>query len=946
MRVCKACGKKYQNGISFCPKDGQRLEVSLSLDGSDDDPLLGITIDKKYHIETKIAEGGMSNIYLANHLQLDMPVAVKVMHERLVPDAIAIRRFRREAQSAMQIRHTNAITVMDFGVTENNLVYLVMEYLQGKTLREKLREERLLPLVEVHTIMQQICAAVRVAHRRNIIHRDLKPENIFLQLDGDTEIVKVLDFGIAKLDNFCNPEQLTQIGNVIGSPIYMSPEQFGDGEIDVRSDVYALGILLFELLTGQVPFTATSLAALAYKHTSEAPPSITALRPDLPPSIEMAVLRALDKDRNNRPEDAGALGEELRDAFSSLFCIRETVNVFSEPSVPARAPAPTASPTDDTVTSNSSELLRMYASAEWPTLTVPDSLDHMESSYQLDSFFLPEFFGMMARDRVSGITWFSSGLTVKGIFWRDGEIIFAISNDQSERFGERLVRQGRILRQQLNEAIRWRGDRELSIIDALIGIGFIAPDNIVPLLNAHVYSICYSLMDWEEGCYAFDPTISWLPTAVNLPVGELILEALRSVIDMGRIRVFLGDPAHSSLEPVDWKDCDKVLLRPDEQDVLERFTERQTIAQVLAQHDLPEEQVLRTVAALLSLGALQRCETETTETINLEAETASQELEQLAKRSSIEMMSLFCYEVENMLGQVNRAGSDLYAVLGLAPQASREEIETTYQQLVDKFDAERNSRVIEMVPTLASQLETIQRRLNEAYNTLSDARERVKYTQQLKEKSGHHITVTPAMITNQPQDPPAQIKSRVVRDDAKPAARPTLPESSRAATASSQQGATNVRAGSMPSMTEQKPKPPGPSGPMGPMPLSDPSRLRNPDDWYLLGIDLLDRGEADKAARAFQNAVKRRPKDAEFHAALARAYSQVYGYNDQTINEFEEAIQLQPKSADYQAELGSFYLEHNKLEQASTCIDKALQLDASNKMARRAKQRLEQQVGK
>ncbi|MBK7997021.1 MAG: serine/threonine protein kinase [Blastocatellia bacterium] len=179
MKICPVCETKFQEEILFCSKDGERVIDYVPTSNEDKDPLIGYVIDNKYRIESKIAEGGMSHIYRANHLQLEIPVAVKVMHERLVSDEKAIRRFRREAQSAMRIRHTNAITVLDFGVTDRKLVYLIMEYLQGMTLTERLKQQPLLPLKEINNIFQQVCAAVRIAHRRGIIHRDLKPENIF-----------------------------------------------------------------------------------------------------------------------------------------------------------------------------------------------------------------------------------------------------------------------------------------------------------------------------------------------------------------------------------------------------------------------------------------------------------------------------------------------------------------------------------------------------------------------------------------------------------------------------------------------------------------------------------------------------------------------------------------------------------------------------------------------
>ncbi|MEW6731893.1 MAG: protein kinase [Acidobacteriota bacterium] len=935
MKICERCGKRYQDSMAFCPNDGQMLSQYTPLTSSDQDPLIGMLIEKKYHIEHKIAQGGMSNIYLATHVQLDLPVAVKVMHERLVRDANAIRRFRREAQSAMQIRHTNAITVMDFGVTESNIVYLVMEYLQGMTLREKLKKQRLLPLPEVLRIMQQVCAAVQVAHRRGIVHRDLKPDNIFLERDGENEVVKVLDFGIAKLELLkASPElhpdfQLTRAGTALGSPQYMSPEQCGEEPIDARSDVYSLGVMLYELLTGSLPFNGPNATALAFKHMTERPRSLIELRPDLPPTLDAVVLRILEKDRSLRPPDAGALAEELTQAFADIL-----------------APTPNVEPQTNKRLLQSSgafSLAVLSDATDWPTLNLPSALSDFPLNYPLDSIFLPEVFGLLARDRVSGTAWFSSDLTIKGVYWREGKITFAVSNDLTERFGERLVRQGRLHRKQLNAAIRWKNEQQVSIIDAFIALEYFTWETLIPLLKPHVYSICYSILDWEDGTYAFETSPVDLPAVVSLPAGELVMEAIRSIIDLGRIKAFLGPPDQSWLvldKELAW---DQITLRPDEATILNELQTVQSISQVLASLDLPEEQILRTLCGLLALGAVQRVEQEEDE-----------EEEEPPPITSVESIALFCYEVENMLSQVTRQNTDYYAILGIARQASIEEIEAAYYHLRERFNPKRFQDITTQMPTLAGDLQTINTKLIEAYAKLSDPNERIRYTQQLRRESGRWTVpesakqasapATPIEISKPPVMPSAPVVSRMAAPVASTTPTPQKPPQKPSQKAP--QKPLEVKEVKKEVKENVKVATPSAAMPPPPMAFSDPSRLRNADDWYLFGLDLLERGDAEKAVRAFHNALKRRPRDAEFHAALARAYAELYGYNKQTIQEFQEAITLQPKSADYPAELALFLLKHNQQEMAAEHINMALGLDANSRIARKAKELLEQQSKK
>lgn len=294
--------------------------------GSESAGLIGSTIDGKYRIESKLGEGGMGAVYCATRLLIGDVVAIKVLHTEQVANQQAIERFRREAQAAARLKHPNVVTIHDFGVINKNLAYLVMELVEGESLRSIIKQHGPLTPSATAEIVSQVCAALEDAHHRHIVHRDLKPDNIIVTTSQTGLRVKVLDFGIAKLRDLpVTADSLTQTGTVIGTPRYMSPEQCMGEELDGRSDIYSLGIILYEMLSGVVPFNAPSLTALIMQQVNQAPPSLRAINTNITPAVEQVVMWALEKRPEARPQTAGALAQALRNAVNGEVYARSTV---------------------------------------------------------------------------------------------------------------------------------------------------------------------------------------------------------------------------------------------------------------------------------------------------------------------------------------------------------------------------------------------------------------------------------------------------------------------------------------------------------------------------------------------------------------------------------------------------------------------------------------------
>ncbi len=299
--------------------DKWKMAISKQLD-----PLIGQTLDEKYRIERRLGEGGMGAVYRARHLSMDRPVALKVLHENLVEDEAARIRFRREARAAVRLQHQNAVAVTDFGETSGGYVYIVMELLEGPTLREILAREAPIETARAISIMLQAAAAVAAAHEAGIIHRDLKPANIIVTQRSDVPaVVKVLDFGVAKLaadalDDDEGTITLRQTGALIGTPRYMAPEQSNGHELTPAADVYSLGVILYEMLTGMAPFTGSTPVEIAAKHVNNQPHSPRKIVAAIPEDVERVVMHALEKQPEDRPANGAQFHHELMDTAERL----------------------------------------------------------------------------------------------------------------------------------------------------------------------------------------------------------------------------------------------------------------------------------------------------------------------------------------------------------------------------------------------------------------------------------------------------------------------------------------------------------------------------------------------------------------------------------------------------------------------------------------------------
>ncbi len=363
MTQCPQCGEPLEAGARFCGGCGAALSSTerdslhpAGLGATTDNQIAGREIAGRYRILSQLGQGGMGAVYRAQQISLKRTVALKLLRAELSQEPGLVRRFNAEAELAAKLNHPNTVTLFDFGQDHDGTLFIAMEFVAGKSLRSVMASEGPLPPDRALAIAKQICASLSDAHSHGIVHRDLKPDNVMLTERGkERDVVRVLDFGIAKLRDErgdATAMQMTQAGDLLGTPQYMAPEQIRGETVDGRTDVYALGAMLYEMVTGRLPFEAPTVMAILSKHLTEMPVSPASRRPDLPipGTLDQLIMEALQKSPGGRPPSMEALGERVNALLTQFRANATTAqgtgsNPFLEPRLTTRPPGvPLTSP--------------------------------------------------------------------------------------------------------------------------------------------------------------------------------------------------------------------------------------------------------------------------------------------------------------------------------------------------------------------------------------------------------------------------------------------------------------------------------------------------------------------------------------------------------------------------------------------------------------------------
>ena len=374
-RTCPKCGNNVEGDLPYCPNDGT---VLLPPD-EEVDHLIGKLAANRYKVQKRLGEGGMGEVYMAEHIAIEKRIALKVLRLEYSQKSEVVARFLQEAKSASRIKHPNVVDVFDFGQLEDGRFFLALEFLNGNDLAEEIRKQGLLPTARIIPIMMQVCRALSAAHASGVVHRDLKPENIFLnRTDDGEESVKLVDFGIAQMrtigDGGANNPRLTKAGTIFGTPEYMAPEQAGGRDTDLRSDVYAIGIILYELFAGKVPFAGTTLVHTLTMHLSETAKPINSLGGrQVSPELEAMIAKAISKAPADRYQTMSALAEALLACPEGAGISRRSMlpsmadGMGSNPTISIPPPPPPADPAHTSAT----HVRAQTASGQEITASVP-----------------------------------------------------------------------------------------------------------------------------------------------------------------------------------------------------------------------------------------------------------------------------------------------------------------------------------------------------------------------------------------------------------------------------------------------------------------------------------------------------------------------------------------------------------------------------------------------
>jgi eukaryotic-like serine/threonine-protein kinase len=368
MKLCMSCGSPVAAFAESCPQCGSSLQ-------SRTDNLIGAMLADKYRIEALLGSGGMCDVYRARHSLIGKQVAIKVLKPELAADPKIAERFEQEAMASSRVRHPHAIDVTDFGIDQRNRPFIVMELVEGKTIGELLRENGPFTLERTAGILRQVCGALEAAHSAGVIHRDVKSDNILIAEYEDGDWVEVADFGVAKIQEDVNRRAaLTGANFIIGTPRYMSPEQCEEKPVDARSDIYSLGVVVYEMLTGEAPFEGNS-TRLLIAHSTEPPMPLSRKRPDILPAVEAVVMRALDKDPSRRPQTALEFAREFAEAAGFGQPPGEEAlssGALSQVSIPVSGTAHSIAVDSDP--DNEATLVRKHERAEEDRKNLPETL--------------------------------------------------------------------------------------------------------------------------------------------------------------------------------------------------------------------------------------------------------------------------------------------------------------------------------------------------------------------------------------------------------------------------------------------------------------------------------------------------------------------------------------------------------------------------------------------
>jgi serine/threonine protein kinase len=308
MKHCPVCDKSYADEFLICAADG----ATLSVQRSDIDPYVGKMIGGRFRVVNRLGEGTRGTDYLAEQVTIQRKVVVKILRARRSGDEEFVKRFNSEARLAAGLSHRSIVTILDFGQIDDGALFIALEFVDGTTLRDLIKQKGALDIAKAVRLGIQLAEGLAVAHENGITHRDIKPDTIMVL--GDADALKIMDFGIAKCLDDDTATLSTQMGAVMGTPEYMAPEQVNGSQVSEQTDIYSFGVVLYEMLTGKVPLKAATPGATLVKQISEIPSPIRQVRKDVPESVEQAVMRCLEKLPENRPKTMTEVAAELTKA--------------------------------------------------------------------------------------------------------------------------------------------------------------------------------------------------------------------------------------------------------------------------------------------------------------------------------------------------------------------------------------------------------------------------------------------------------------------------------------------------------------------------------------------------------------------------------------------------------------------------------------------------------